>query len=114
MSVPEAHAPRETEELHEHPSPRKYVWIAVILAIVTAAEVAIYYVPALEGLLLPLLIVFAVIKFAMVAMYFMHLKFDSRVFRRFFVTGLVLAFVIFSIVLVIFSFGPGDPGITGG
>ena len=113
MASTELHPPREDEELHEHPSPRKYVWIAVILAIITAAEVAIYYVPALEDYLVPFLIAFAVVKFIMVAAYFMHLKFDSRLFRRFFVTGIVLAFVIFTIVLVTFFMQPETGGISG-
>ena len=91
---------REQEELAHHPSPRKYVNIAVILAIVTAIEVAIYYVPSLESVLVPTLLALAVIKFIMVAMYFMHLKFDSRVFRRFFLIGIVLALLVFAVVLV--------------
>lgn len=113
MATSEAHAPREEHELHDHPSPRKYVWIAIILAIVTALEVGIYYVPALESLLVPSLIVFAVIKFIMVALYFMHLKFDSKIFRRFFITGIVLAFAVFTVVLLTFFLGPEAPGITG-
>lgn len=113
MSSTEVYAPGEDEELSHHPTPRKYVWIAVILAIVTAAEVAIYYVPALEDLLVPLLVVFATVKFIMVALYFMHLKFDSKLFRRLFVTGIVLAFVVFTIVLLTFFLRPEAAGITG-
>ena len=113
MASTELHPPREAEELHDHPSPRKYVWIAVILAIITAAEVAIYYVPALEDYLVPFLIAFAFVKFVMVAGYFMHLKFDSKLFRRFFVTGLVLGFVIFTVVLVLFFLQPETGGLSG-
>ncbi len=102
--------------LLEHPSPRKYVNIAIILAVVTAIEVAIYYVPALaEGrLFVPILLFLAVIKFVMVALYFMHLKFDSRTFRRFFVTGVVLAILIFGVVLAMFFTRGGPvPNVTG-
>ena len=100
--------------LHEHPTPRKYVNVAIILAIVTALEVAIYYVPALEGLLVPLLLFFAVIKFVMVGAYFMHLKFDSKTFRRFFITGIVLAILIFGVVLwFFFTHGGPAPGVGG-
>ena len=100
--------------LHEHPSPRKYVNVAIILAIVTALEVAIYYVTALADLLVPLLILFAVIKFVMVGAYFMHLKFDSKTFRRFFVTGIVLAFLVFGVVLrLFFTRGGPAPGVGG-
>ncbi|HJR45453.1 MAG TPA: cytochrome C oxidase subunit IV family protein [Actinomycetota bacterium] len=113
MASTEVTAPREDAELHDHPTPRKYVWIAVILAVVTAAEVAIYYIPSLESLLVPLLVVFATVKFIMVALYFMHLKFDSKLFRRLFVTGIVLAFAVFTIVLLTFFLRPEASGITG-
>jgi caa(3)-type oxidase subunit IV len=102
----------EDPHLHEHPSPRKYVNVAIILAIVTAIEVAIYYVSALEDLLVPILLVLAVIKFVMVGMYFMHLKFDSHTFRRFFVTGIILALIVFGIVMTLFfTRGGPAPGV---
>jgi cytochrome c oxidase subunit IV len=102
MSTTEVSAPREEQELSHHPGPRQYVAVAVVLSIITAVEVAIYYVPALESLLVPLLIFFSLMKFVLVVLWFMHLRFDSNLFKRLFVTGLVLAFVVFSIVLVYF------------
>lgn len=100
--------------LHEHPSPRKYVNIAIILAIVTAIEVAIYYVTMPDAVLVTVLMVLAVIKFVMVGLYFMHLKLDSLTFRRFFVTGIVLALIIFGIVMVMFfTRGGPAPVVTG-
>jgi cytochrome c oxidase subunit 4 len=102
-------APREQEELEHHPSPRRYVTIAVILAIVTALEVAVYYIPAIESVLVPILLAMAIVKFIMVAMYFMHLKFDSRVFRRFFLIGIVLAITIFGVVLWMFFTAMNGP-----
>ena len=106
-------APREDSELAHHPSPRKYVTIAVILAIVTAFEVAIYYIPSVADFLIPLLLVFALIKFVMVAGYFMHLKFDSPIFKRFFVTGIFLALAVFGVVLwFFFTHGGAAPGVS--
>ncbi|MDQ4024654.1 MAG: cytochrome C oxidase subunit IV family protein [Actinomycetota bacterium] len=102
-------APREQEELEHHPGPRKYVTVAIILAIVTALEVGVYYIEAIEGILVPILLAMAVVKFIMVALYFMHLKFDSRVFRRFFLIGIVLALVIFGIVLWMFFTAMNGP-----
>jgi cytochrome c oxidase subunit 4 len=100
--------------LHDHPSPRKYVNVAVILAIVTAIEVAIYYITALEDVLVPILLALAVVKFIMVGLYFMHLKFDSHTFRRFFITGIFLALVIFGAVLTLFfTRGGPAPGFGG-
>ena len=110
MDAPPLHpAPREQEELDHHPSPRKYVTIAVILAIVTAIEVAIYYIPPLLDYIVPLLMAFAVVKFIFVAMYFMHLKFDSKVFRRFFLIGIVLAITIFGVVMALFFLSGNGP-----
>ena len=104
MSQPVEHMePGEAEELSHHPTPKQYVVVALVLAVVTAAEVAIYYISALEDLIVPFLIAFALIKFFLVAMWFMHLRFDSLLFRRLFVTGIVLALLIFAVVLVFFA-----------
>lgn len=85
-----------------HPSPREYVRIAIVLGVVTAAEVAIYYVEALEGVLIPLLFLFAVVKFALVVLWFMHLRFDSRTYARFFLMGLAGAITLFLVLLMLF------------
>ena len=116
-TAPTAEAPREEDELAHHPSPRKYVGVAIILAIVTAIEVAIYYIPSIAerpALLVPALLFFAVIKFIMVGAYFMHLKFDAPSFRRFFITGIVLALLVFGVVLVwFFNQGGAAPAVSG-
>lgn len=85
---------------HAHPSPLKYVGIALVLAVVTAVEVALYYIEMPDGLLVSMLLGLAVIKFGMVAAFFMHLKFDGRLLRRLFVTGIVLAGAVYTVVLV--------------
>jgi cytochrome c oxidase subunit 4 len=85
-----------------HPGPREYVRIAVALAIVTLLEVAIYYVDFLRPALVPLLLIFSAIKFALVVLWFMHLRFDSRLFMRLFVTGVILALSLFAIAFGMF------------
>ena len=108
-------APREEHELEHHPEPRQYVVVGVWLAIVTALEVGIYYIDSLRDLIVPFLLVFAFIKFFLVATWFMHLKFDSHLFRRLFVSGLVLALIVFAIVLVVFLARGGPvPEMSGG
>jgi len=96
-----AHEP----ELAVHPGPAAYVKVAVILAVATAIEVGLYYVtddmPA--PLYIALLMFFMVFKFAMVVLWFMHLRFDSLLFRRLFVAGLLLAVAVYLVVL--FTFG---------
>ena len=82
-----------------HPGPRQYVAIAVILAVITGIEVVVYYVNALEAVHTPIYIVLSLTKFTMVAMFFMHLKFDSRFFSVVFVTGLLLAVAVFLVFL---------------
>ena len=88
------HAPE-----HSHPSPVKYVGIAVLLAVITALEVGLYYIDMPEGLLVAFLMVLAFLKFCMVGAFFMHLKFDSPMLRRLFITGIILASVIYTVVL---------------
>ena len=89
---------------HAHPGPRQYVMIAVILAIITAIEVGLYYVDLAKGLLITLLILLAGIKFTMVLMFFMHLKFDSKIFSWFFASAMAVAGVAFFVVLAMFRF----------
>src|SRR5690349_7485712 len=76
--VGEAHLEPGT---HAHPGGREYVTIAVILAAVTGIEVAIYYIKEQVGqAFVPILLVLSAFKFAMVVLWFMHLRFDNRLF----------------------------------
>lgn len=86
-----------------HPSPREYVRIALILAVVTGLEVAVYYLQAARDFLVPLLFLFSLVKFALVVMWFMHLRFDSRVYARFFVMGIAFAVTLYLVVLLTFG-----------
>ena len=99
-----APAARARRSHARHPSPREYIRIAMILGIVTAAEVAIYYIDWVRenGLLIPLLFLFSLIKFSLVVLWFMHLRFDSRTYARFFVMGLAGAVTLFLVVLLTF------------
>ena len=78
---------------HAHPTAAKYIWIAVILTIITAIEVAIFYViPAnARALMMVTLAVLAIGKFALVVAYYMHLKFDAKLLTWLFVAGLAVA-----------------------
>lgn len=83
-----------------HPGDLEYVKIAVILGVVTGAEVAVIYISQLASLLVGILIVMMVVKFVLVALWFMHLRFDSKLFRRLFVMGIAFALVVFTIVVL--------------
>ncbi|MFQ5679114.1 MAG: cytochrome C oxidase subunit IV family protein [Gemmatimonadota bacterium] len=86
-----------------HPETRTYVTVAAVLAVLTAMEVMVFYVEALRPLLLPLLLTLMSVKFALVAMFFMHLRFDSPVLTGIFVWGLVVAVGIILSLLAIFG-----------
>ena len=105
--------PGEQHELSSHPGPTQYVGIAIVLAIVTAIEVAMSYIDLVRPILVPSLIVLAVIKFALVVLWFMHLRFDSRIFKRLFILSILLAVSLFAVVLVFF-FTHGGPAPVAG
>lgn len=88
---------------HEHVSDNRYIVIAVILAVITAAEVVASYVD-LGPAFIPLLLFMMAIKFFVVVSYFMHLKFDNNVFKRLFYTGLFLAMFVYVAALLTFRF----------
>ncbi|MFO7589331.1 MAG: cytochrome C oxidase subunit IV family protein [Acidimicrobiia bacterium] len=92
-------------ELRPHPSPFKYVVIAVVLCVVTAAEVAVSYLEGdiPDGLIITLLMIMAIMKFWTVAAWYMHLQTDKPIFRRFFVLGIVAAVILYTIVLATFN-----------
>jgi cytochrome c oxidase subunit 4 len=94
-------------DTHEksHPGPKEYVKVAVVLAVITAIEVAIFYIEFIKEspVFAPMLLVLSALKFTLVVLWFMHLRFDSRVFGRLFVAGLALAISLFLIVLVTFG-----------
>ncbi len=81
-----------------HPTEKQYMLIAAILAVLTAVEVGVSYIKGLGDAAAPMLLILAACKFVLVAGYFMHLKFDSRVLRRFFLTGIVLALIVYTVV----------------
>ena len=100
------HQPTATfDDTHDHPSDSKYIKIALILAALTAAEVVTFYVEdELGSLLVPILLVMMVVKFFIVAAWFMHLRFDSNLFTRVFVSGVVLAVAVYIAFLATFEY----------
>ena len=86
-----------------HPGPKEYIRIAVILAAITGAEVAVYYIEGVQEFLVPILFAFSALKFALVVLWFMHLKFDSTTYARFFLMGLAGAITLFIVVLLTFG-----------
>jgi cytochrome c oxidase subunit 4 len=101
--VPDVEDPHATHE-RTHPPDSEYIKVFLILVAITAAEVASYYFDFPTGVLLALLIPMMIAKFVIVAMFFMHLRYDSKVFSAAFVFGLMLASGVYIIVLATFRF----------
>ena len=85
----------------DHPTPKKYVQIAIVLGLLTAIEIALYYTEDIVGVFTdPILIILAVGKFIIVVGWFMHLRFENKMVNRFFTGGMILALVLFAIVMI--------------
>ena len=91
---------------HDAVSDNKYIVIAAILALITAGEVAASYID-LGAVFIPLLLFMMAVKFFIVVSFFMHLRFDNRIFTWFFYTGLFLALVVYIGALATFRFFEG-------
>jgi cytochrome c oxidase subunit 4 len=96
---------------HAHPTPGLYTKIAVTLVILTALEVAVYYVESIRAYLVPILIILMIVKFALVAMYYMHLKQDAKFFTGLLVLPILIAIGI--ILALIALFGVAHPTLPG-
>lgn len=91
-----------SETAHSHPRPRDYWVIALILAAITAGEVSVAYLDA-DAIVVPTLLVMAAAKFFLVVAWYMHLRFEAKLYRRLFYIGLAAAPILFGAVL--FTFG---------
>jgi caa(3)-type oxidase subunit IV len=77
QSVPAnaAHAPAKPHAAH--PRPRTYVMVFIWLTVLTAIEVAVAALQMPEFIKIAILVVIAIIKAALVVLYYMHLRYDS-------------------------------------
>lgn len=94
-----------TEAVHDnHPTQGTYFKVAVTLVILTAIEVGVFFLEFLSYGIIPVLVLLSSAKFILVAMYYMHLKFDNRLFSTMFVAGLVLASGVVIALMALFRF----------
>lgn len=87
----------------EHPGAATYVIVAAFLTVLTAMEVTVFYVRAMKPVLLPVLLVLSAAKFALVVMFYMHLKFDRRAYSIVFLALLFFAAVLLGSLLLLFA-----------
>lgn len=91
-----------TAEHHDHPTPAQYWRIAAFLALVTAVEVAMYYIDReleLGFLNAAILIMLSAVKFMVVVGWFMHVRYEKSTISRFFTAGFILAVALYLVVL---------------
>ena len=97
VSTP-GHVPGE----HAHPKSVLYVQIAVVLAVITGIEVLVWYQPSMRGVLVPILLALSALKFTLVVSFYMHLRYDSRLFTAVFSGPLFLAGAVLIALVTLF------------
>ena len=98
------HAQHGAEE-HAHPTWSTYWKVALILTLITVVEVWVYYIPvfAASRAFVPTLLIMSAVKFAIVVAFYMHLKYDHKLFRALFTGPLLIAAA--TMVVLLFLFG---------
>jgi cytochrome c oxidase subunit IV len=95
--MPEESRPPE----NSHPIARpNYVRVFVILALLTAVEVGVTYLPLPR---VPILVPLALLKAGLVVLYYMHLKFDRRIFSTLFSFGLLIGLGLLLSLVALFA-----------
>jgi len=103
---PDAHSEHaETAEAHAHPTWATYKWVALVLVVITVIEVWVYYIPEFVAsrLFVPSLLIMSAAKFAIVVLFYMHLRYDHRLFRALFSGPLIIA--VLTIISLLLLFG---------
>ena len=118
MSHDPAHDPHHANVDHaamgidkEHPTWSTYWKVAVILTLITVVEVWIYYIPSFVAsrLFVPSLLIMSAVKFAIVVMFYMHLRYDHKLFRALFTGPLIIA--VSTLIGLLFLFGQLKIGV---
>lgn len=90
---------------HAHPTWSTYWKVATILTLITAVEVWVYYIPSFvaSSWFVPALLIMSAAKFAIVVLFYMHLKYDHRIFRALFTGPLIIAMATIVGLLLLFG-----------
>ncbi len=88
----------DTPRATHHPN---YIGIFVALTVLTVIEVAVAYAPIVRGPKILGLVAMAITKALLVALYYMHLKFDKRLV----ILVALMPFVLISIVCLLLFIG---------
>lgn len=109
-----AHVTSAEEHAHGHPTPGMYTKVGLVLFILTALEVGLYEITygehaggaaeAIKPFFVPLLLLLSAAKFALVAMFYMHLKQDSKLFTGIFVFPLTIATIVIVSLMILMAY----------
>jgi cytochrome c oxidase subunit 4 len=104
LEITTAHDSHDGGKDHGHGfTDKKYVYVALILAVLTGIEVLISYVD-IGAAFMPTLLFLMALKFWIVVSFFMHLRFDNKLFSWLFYAGLLLAVGVYLAALLTFQF----------
>jgi len=94
----------------EHPTWSTYWKVATILTLITVVEVWIYYIPSFVAsrAFVPSLLIMSAVKFFTVVAFYMHLRYDHKLFRVLFTGPLIIA--VTTIIALLFLFGKLSSG----
>jgi cytochrome c oxidase subunit 4 len=92
-------------EMHEHPTWKQYKWVALILTVITILEVWAYYIPSFvaSAAFVPSLLIMSAVKFAIVVLFYMHLKYDHKIFKALFTGPLIIAICTLIALMLVFG-----------
>jgi cytochrome c oxidase subunit IV len=110
----DAHATTASHTEHSHPSAAVYAKVGLVLFVLTALEVGLYeitygehagaFADDIRPFFVPMLLLLSAAKFALVAMFYMHLKQDSKLFSGLFVFPLIIATIIIVSLIVLTAY----------
>jgi len=88
-----------------HPTAKTYIIVGGFLTLITILEVWAYYIPSFVAskAFVPSLLIMSAVKFATVVMFYMHLKYDHKIFRALFTGSFLVAAT--TLIGLLFLFG---------
>lgn len=88
------------EEKQITPKHPPYIRVFIILGVLTAIELALVQFPIPRA---PILIPISLIKASLVALFYMHLRYDKRVFAVVFSVGLIIGVILLTALVVLLN-----------
>ena len=88
------------------PKTKVYLLVAAVLTIITGVEVWLYYIPAMvqSAAFVPILLILSAVKFFTVVAFYMHLKYDHKIFRGLFIGPFIIALGTIIALIFLFSY----------